>query len=345
MNSNKKPASWILGAFAAWLVLAMSGSWACSINAAGKCGGSACDEDEVCKKVSDFKCECKPKSELDQALISPVASDDEIQLDNPGRPAWKRMLISANGKGSVSCGKCSTGSGCTEIWIPFNSSVRCQARPAANSKFNHWIVNGNFGGENPQFVYGGKPGSLLVGHFGPALSVDGEPVQAVDSVKRWSLTQDHDRSIFASGNRFDAFVENDSDSESPVNIEINGGVADRLDPGDSGSYEVPVADSGVAQLDVVLQPFGTSATGETRMFTSALELGVTDRRDEWMECDTTYRIRANGRHESCELCYEAVPEPGCPDECPVWRKYDYECWEYPDGTFGCQSVGQCKFEL
>lgn len=55
------------------LLLASSPLWACSINAAGTCGGDPCPTGETCKKVSDFECKCVKNS----AVFRPCPSGEK----------------------------------------------------------------------------------------------------------------------------------------------------------------------------------------------------------------------------------------------------------------------------
>ncbi len=356
------------------LYLSMATVQACSMTASGRCGGSACPSDQSCKKTGDFECSCVSKSAsmlseaLDKQPVVPEASQsaEELFLNNPGRPGFKRLLIDAKGFGNVTCGKCSTGAGCTAFWVAFGTNVNCQATAANGHRFNFWTINGNFGGQRPSRRFNGKPGSLLVGNFSPNNELSSTSAEAQ---KNWSLDRPDDISTVAGGKPFEAVVENHAGSVSPVNVLINGGVAEQVAAGNSSrTLFVPLGDNDIARLDVKLITDGVAASGATHHFprqnaphddpgaarqqatllserSTLADILNSGRDDEFTKCNTTYHVQGTDPHTDCESCLELVPEPGCPNKCPIWRIFDTNCRHYPDGSVYCETVGQCRFEL
>lgn len=47
----------------------LGNAMACSMSASGRCAGAACDEGEVCKKVSDFECQCQKSSDEEKTHL------------------------------------------------------------------------------------------------------------------------------------------------------------------------------------------------------------------------------------------------------------------------------------
>ncbi len=236
---------------------------ACSMNAAGKCGGSACPTGESCVAVSEFKCDCQAdKNQLDESLENHMSNDAEPEmfLSDPGRPGVKRFLVDATGLGDVRCGNCSTSKGCNAFWIPFNVNTTCIATAAAGHQFEHWTINGNFAGNKSPLRVGGKPGTKIVGQFVPEPDSDGAGALGTE---HWSLPKDDPQ--VRNRSRFEASVINYADSASAVNVVINGNVFDRLSPGDSSNVlDVPVGSNGEAILRIELVSGGTAANGTTR---------------------------------------------------------------------------------
>lgn len=247
------------------LLMTLHTAQACSMNAAGKCGGSACPTGESCVVVSEFKCDCKAnKSQVDESLDNHLTSNDEPEmfLTDPGRPGVKRLLVGVQGLGDVRCGSCSTSNGCNAFWIPFNMNTTCIATPAAGHKLEHWTINGNFSGDKSPRRFGGKPGTKIVGKF--IADPDADDAGAL-GVQHWSISGPNDYAEVKNGSRFEATVVNYADSASSINVLINGSVFDRLSPGDNSNVlDVPVGNNGDAILRIELVPGGTTANGTTR---------------------------------------------------------------------------------
>lgn len=64
--------------FSALLFAATQPAGACSITAAGSCGGSACDDGYSCRKVSDFECSCIKENEAIWLNTPQPQQDDDI---------------------------------------------------------------------------------------------------------------------------------------------------------------------------------------------------------------------------------------------------------------------------
>ncbi len=58
------------------ICLNMQSARACSITAAGSCGGSACSDGNECKKVSDIECKCV-KTRVDSSDVIQRKQSDE----------------------------------------------------------------------------------------------------------------------------------------------------------------------------------------------------------------------------------------------------------------------------
>lgn len=251
------------------LLLVMHTALACSMNAAGKCGGSACPTGEACVVVSEFKCDCKPKekSQMDESLNNHLVGSDEPEmfLSDPGRPGIKRLLVGVEGLGDVRCGSCSTSNGCTAFWIGFNMNTTCIATPAAGHQFEFWTINGNFAGNKTPRRLGGKPGTKIVGKFVPKPDPDTDTL-ALNETQRWSLTRPNHEAKNARRTAMQVIVSNNDSSKSSVDVLINGGWAETVSSGDSSTtLDVPVASDGVALVVVKLVSGGTQAKGTTEV--------------------------------------------------------------------------------
>lgn len=162
--------------------------------------------------------------------------------------------------------------------------------------------------------------------------------------KQWVLSGSNDSYMTVKNQSFEVIVENDSDSDSAVNVLINGHRAETVKPGGrSDELAVPLAPNGEAHVQIKL-PDGAEATGK---ITSYFVYKGGERADFELDvCDEDAKVYDDATYTSCDECIGDLPTVECTNnDCPIWRIYDTDCEKQSNGRFDCSAVGQCKFEL